>query len=118
MSWKTVASALLLVCATAPAQADPFGLITFNPDKLENRPKVVFPHKRVHMSPYPMSKRHASLWISDHCWRACTGETAYRYEACSLTHGLEACRFPLDADNRTCLRACRTRGGPMLNLAF
>jgi hypothetical protein len=112
------AAALLLAGLCGAAQADPFGLISFNSYKLENRPEVVFPGKRVHISPYPMSKRAASVWASDFCWRACTGETAWRFDACVPAYGPEACRFAHDADNRACLRSCRTRGGPMLNLAF
>ena len=112
-----IAVALLMTTFNALAQADPFGLITFNPYRLENRPDVVFPGKRVHISPYPFSKRAASVWESDFCWRTCTGQTAWRFEACQIAHGLEACRFPHDADNRACLRACRLRGGPWVNLA-
>jgi hypothetical protein len=110
-------AAVIFAGLTGAAQADPFGLIVFNSYKLENRPELVFPGKRIHISPYPMSKRAASVWHSDLCWRTCTGETAWRFDACKNAHGLEACRFPHDADNRACLRACRTRGGPLLNLA-
>ena len=120
--WKTLAAALLVLAGLCGAvQADPFGLITFRSYKLENRPVVVFPPPPradgVHVSPYPMSKRAASVWTSDYCWRACTGEASWRFEACIGAHGPEACRPALDADDRTCLRTCRTRGGPMLNLA-
>lgn len=111
------AAALTLAVLCGAAQADPIGLISFNSYRMENRPDVVFPGNRVHVSPYPMSKRAASVWTSDACWRTCTAETSFRYELCSGRNGLEACRYPLDADNRACLRACRTRGGPMLNLA-
>src|SRR5262245_56871084 len=119
----TLALALLAFAGlTSAAQADPFGLITFNSYKLENRPELVFPgpprEGRVHISPYPMSKRAASVWNSDLCWRTCTGETAWRFDDCQRAQGLEACRFAQDADNRACLRTCRTRGGPWLNLAF
>ena len=117
---STAWTAVLLALAglTGAAQADPFGLITFNPYKLENRPELVFPGKRVHISPYPMSKRAASVWNSDLCWRTCTGETAWRFGACKSAYGPEACRFAHDVDNRVCLSACRARGGPILNLAF
>lgn len=109
-----------------PAQADPFGLITFRTYKMENRPTVVFPpppkHGTPRISPYPASKRAAAVWESDFCWKQCTGETSWRYEACvhelGREVGIEACRFRLDTDNRVCLRSCRTRGGPMVNLAF
>jgi len=116
-SRKLLAAVLLAIAGCGPAQADPFGLITFNSYRLENRPDIVFPGNRVHVSPYPMSKRSASVWLSDACWRGCTAETTFRFEICSAERGFEACRYPLDADNRACLRACRTRGGPMVNLA-
>jgi hypothetical protein len=116
--WKVLAIAALAFAGLGgAAQADPFGLITFNSYKMENRPDVVFPGNRVHTSPYPMSKRSASIWVSDFCWKDCTGQSGWKFQACAHVDNPEACRFQLDADNRTCLRACRTRGGPMLNLA-
>jgi hypothetical protein len=83
---------------------------------LDNRPLVVFPNKSIHVSPYPMSKRAASVWESDFCWRDCTGQSAWRFETCAAGHGPEFCRAELDAADRACLRACRTRGGPLLNV--
>jgi hypothetical protein len=121
---RSTLPAVLLALAglSGTAQADPFGLITFNSFRMENRTPLVFPpppkNGNVHISPYPMSKRAASVWESDFCWKKCTGETAWRFDDCRTTYGAEACRPALDADNRTCLRACRTRGGPMVNLAF
>ena len=120
--WKFVAAALLVLGLAGAAQADPFGLINFRSYKLEHRPVVIFPPPpkpgSVHISPYPSSKRAAAVWESDFCWRKCTGQTAWRFDDCATEFGVEACRFRLDADNRVCLRTCRTRGGPMLNLAF
>jgi hypothetical protein len=123
---RILAAVLLLAGLASPVQADPSGIIQFHSYKMENRPTVVFPPPpkggSVHMSPYPASKRAAAVWESDFCWRKCTGETSWRYDACvhelGKATGFEACRFHLDADNRVCLRACRTRGGPMVNLAF
>jgi len=116
---------VLFAGLAGPAQADPFGIIQFHSYKMENRPTVVFPPPpkggSKHMSPYPSSKRAAAVWESDFCWRKCTGETSWRYDACAYDPGkggYESCRYRLEADNRTCLRACRTRGGPMVNLAF
>ena len=120
------AAGLVLAGLSGMAQADPFGIIQFRSYKPEHRPTVVFPPPPkdggVHVSPYPASKRGASVWESDFCWRKCTNETSWRYDACvhelGRGVGLEACRFRLDADNKVCLRSCRTRGGPMVNLAF
>ena len=126
--FPALAAALLIgaLGLCGPAQADPFGIVNFRSYKLEHRPAVVFPPPpkdgSVHMSPYPASKRAAAVWESDFCWKKCTGETAWRHEACvheiGREFGIEACRFRLDADNRVCLRSCRTRGDPMINLAF
>ena len=118
MIWKNLAAALLTLgalCGTA--QADPFGLISFHSYRLENRATVVFPGKREHTSPYPMSKRAASVWVSDFCWNDCTSHSGWKFQACVREADPESCRFQLDADNRACLRACRLRGGPMLNFA-
>ena len=120
------AAVLLLAGLCGTAQADPFGIIQFHSYKPEYRPVVVFPpppkYGSVHVSPYPASKRAAAVWESDLCWKKCTGATSWRHDACiqvlSPEIGVEACRYRLDAENRACLRACRTRGGPMVNLAF
>ena len=77
---KALAAALLVFAGLGgAAQADQVDLISFHSYKLENRPKVVFPGKRVHVSPYPMSKRAASVWTSDFCWRACTGQSGMAF---------------------------------------
>ena len=84
---------------------------------LENRPVVVFPGSGgKHVSPYPAGKRAASVWASDFCWRDCTGQTAWRFDYCIRSMHPEQCRSLVDADDRICLRACRTRGGPLLNI--
>ena len=84
---------------------------------LENRALLVFPGSGAErISPYPMSKRAASVWHSDSCFRDCTGQSAWRFEYCIRELGPEACRVRLDADDRICLRTCRTRGGPLLNI--
>jgi hypothetical protein len=120
---NTMAAALLVLAGLGgAAQADPFGIINFRSYKLEHRPTLVFPPPprdgSIHISPYPSSRRAAAVWASDLCWKQCTTQTGWRFESCSAGHGPEVCRFYLDADNRSCLRSCRTRGGPMLNLAF
>ena len=63
------------------------GPATANDYSLANRPELVFPGPKggtVHVSPYPMSKRAASVWISDACWRDCEGQCAWSNEACLL----------------------------------
>jgi hypothetical protein len=117
--WKAVVLAIPMVLGLsifAQAGADvtdfgPFGATSYT---LENRPKLVFPGKRLHVSPYPMSKRHALVWADDYCWRSCTGQTGWMFQDCARTRGIEACRDALNYNNRVCLRSCRTMGGPAL----
>jgi hypothetical protein len=100
-----------LLPATPAAAGNGFGY------SLEHRPDVVFPGKRVHRSPYPMSRQAASVWHSDFCFKDCTGQSAWRFEACIASAHPEDCRVQLDAADRMCLRTCRPRGGPLLNIA-
>lgn len=83
---------------------------------MDQRPVVVFPGGKKHVSPYPMGKRAAAVWASDFCWKDCTGQSAWRFESCIRRAHPEVCRVHLDADDRICLRACRSRGGPLLNI--
>jgi hypothetical protein len=102
---------LMMVCLAAPAAAGDYSYA--------NRPHVVFHGPRggsVHVSPFPMSKRSAAIWTSDACWRACTSAAAWRFARCTGIHGAEACRAVMDSDDRACLRSCRTRGGPYVNV--
>ncbi len=103
--------ALILAGYAAPAAA--------RDHSYANRPQVVFPGPRrgaVHVSPFPMSSRSAAVWQSDECWRPCAANTAWRFAKCIRAAGADACRATMDADDRACLRACRVRGGPYLNI--
>ncbi len=105
--------AALILALTAPMAAAGSGY------SLDNRPVVKFPGsgaKRI--SPYPMSARAAAVWHSDACWKDCTGQNAWRFEYCVRGTSAEHCRARLDADDRLCLRACRTRGGPLVTFGF
>src|SRR5262245_29397664 len=105
------ALALLVAGLVAPAAAHDYSYA--------NRPQVIFPAPRggsVHVSPFPMSKRALAVWKSDACWRDCTSDAAWRFERCFGPFGPEVCRAGMDADDRACLRACRLRGGPYLNI--
>jgi hypothetical protein len=108
--------AAILFALPDPALAGgaPFGSGDY---RMEHRPDLKFPGGKVHRSPYPMSQRSASVWLSDACFRTCTGKAGWRFEACRPAGGPEACRASLDAEDRACLHACRTRGGPLLNIA-
>ena len=111
---RPVAALLTLIALTGPVLAG-------SGFSLENRVEAVYPGPkggRVHVSPFPMSKRTASVLLSEACWKDCSSQGAWRLEACLRTTkaGQDACRASLDADDRTCLRQCRTDGGPLLNI--
>jgi hypothetical protein len=83
----------------------------------KNRPELVFPRgnsETVRISPYPMGKRASAVWVSDSCWRGCTGTCNGHMQACMSAYDADACRPHLDACDRACQRTCRTRGGPLL----
>ncbi len=84
---------------------------------LEHRPEIIFPRKRgevVHVSPFPMGKRAASIWLSDACFRDCNGRCAWRFAPCQGAIGDDQCRPELDRCARICQTECRTRGGPAI----
>lgn len=100
-----VAVALLVAGLIAPASGSDY---TF-----DSRPVVkFFGSGAERISPYPMSPRAASVWLSDECWKDCTGQGAWRFEACIRSYDPEHCRAKLDQSDRSCLRACRLKGGP------
>ena len=74
---------------------------------MENRPEVVFKGGIVRQTPYPQSRRAASVWISDACWRDCKAECTWKMEYCVRSDDADACRPHLDACDRSCQRACR-----------
>jgi hypothetical protein len=105
---KILAALLLLVWGLlAPAAAGDY--------RLENRPVVVFKGGIVHQTPYPQSRRAASVWHSDACWRDCTSSCAWKMEYCVRASDADACRPHLDACDRSCQRSCRGfSAGPLL----
>jgi hypothetical protein len=81
------------------------------------RHEIAFPGAKdgiVHVNPYPTSKRAASIWGSDACWRGCASSCAWHMEACVSGTDADLCRPTFDACNRSCQRSCRTSGGPLL----
>jgi hypothetical protein len=91
----------------APAAANDYSLA--------NRPEVVFKGGVVHQTPYPQSKRTASVWKSDACWRDCSSACKWKMEYCVTSSDPDTCRPHLDACDRACQRDCRgISGGPFL----
>jgi hypothetical protein len=105
---RLAAAWCLLALLAAPAAAGEYSYA--------HRPLVEFPGGSVHVSPFPTGKRAAAVWASDTCWRDCTSAAAWRFQTCFGIQGPDACRVIMDADDRACLRHCRIRGGPYVNL--
>ena len=98
---------LFLLGLVAPAAAGDY--------KMENRPEVVFKGGIVHQSPYPQSKRAASVWASDACWSDCKATCNWKMEYCVRSNDADSCRPHLDACDRSCQRSCRGfSAGPLL----
>jgi hypothetical protein len=108
---RALIAALLLIAGALTAMAGEYSLA--------NRVPIVFPGPHggiVHLSPFPMSKRAASVWHSDACWRDCSAQGGWRMDACLAVENQDSCRAKLDAQDRACLRQCRLAGGPLLDL--
>ena len=105
---KPLATLLLLIASLiAPAAASDY--------TLENRPEVSFKGGPVHVSPYPQSKRSASVWGNDACWQDCKSSCSWKMEYCVRAMDADACRPHLDACDRSCQRSCRGfSAGPLL----
>jgi hypothetical protein len=102
-----VALGLLAEGLVAPAAAGDY--------TLEHRPQVVFKGRIVHVTPYPQSRRSASVWASDACWHDCTASCTWKMESCVRVKGSDACVPHLDSCDRSCQRSCRdARSGPLL----
>src|SRR4051812_44959137 len=103
---RALLSALLFVFGSLTATAGEYSLA--------NRVPVVFPGPHggiAHVSPFPMSKRVASVWASDACWRDCSAQGGWRMDTCLAVDNQDRCRAKLDAEDRACLRQCRLSGG-------
>jgi hypothetical protein len=105
-----LAAWLLVLGLAVPTAASEIGL--------ENRPVVVFPGPNggiAHQTPYPQSRRSATVWNADACWRGCQRSCTWTMEYCVRGSDPDLCRPQLDACDRTCQRSCRAWGqGPLL----
>ena len=64
----------------------------------------------------PISGASVAVLDSDECWRGCTTQCGADLQVCRGFAPLSDCVLAQDACTRACLRACRTRGGPLLNI--
>lgn len=61
------------------------------------------------------SRRAAAVWASESCWRGCTSQCGAEFQACLRVEWIDNCNNRDNACNRTCQKACRLYGGPLLN---
>ncbi|HTT48721.1 MAG TPA: hypothetical protein VMG39_12050 [Pseudolabrys sp.] len=66
--------------------------------------------------PFARSGRADSVWGSTACWNECGSATTWNLVACLARDAQGHCLRYADAGDRSCQRACRTRGGPFLPL--
>jgi hypothetical protein len=65
----------------------------------------------------PTPRAHSnSVRVSDACWRTCETACSRRFQACATTYHVNDCRSETDACDLTCLKSCRTYGGPFLDI--
>jgi len=65
----------------------------------------------------PTPRAHSnSVRVSDACWRTCETACSRRFQACSRAYHVNDCRSETDACDLTCLKSCRSYGGPFLDI--
>src|SRR5215467_121294 len=65
----------------------------------------------------PTARAHSnSVRVSDACWRTCETACSRRFQACSRAYHVNDCRSETDSCDLTCLKTCRTYGGPFLDI--
>ncbi len=70
------------------------------------------------MLPFPRSERAQAVWGASACMRDCGAYCAWGQTGCLYRDAQGQCLKLTDDCDRTCLRSCRTAGGPFLPLDF
>ncbi len=68
--------------------------------------------------PFALSERARSVWASSACWSDCGSHCTWGLAGCLEADTQGRCLKLADACDRTCQRACRTSGGPLLPIDF
>jgi hypothetical protein len=56
-----------------------------------------------------------SVRVSDACWRTCETACSRQFQACATAYRVNDCRSQGDACDLSCVKSCRTYGGPLLD---
>lgn len=86
----------------------PVGLATANPGQTR-KPSYG------HALPFPRNARAAAIWGEGACWSACQASCTWGLASCLSVDAQGRCLKHTDACDRSCQRACRTRGGPYVD---
>ena len=66
--------------------------------------------------PFTRTERSQSVYASGACWSDCQSFCTWNEAVCHEVDAQGRCLKVTDRCDRTCQRACRTRGGPLLSL--
>lgn len=64
--------------------------------------------------PFPRGERAASVWDERACWNDCQSYCTWGAAGCLKVDAQGRCLTLTDRCDRTCQRACRGQGGPLL----
>jgi len=62
-----------------------------------------------------LSRRSASVYASTPCWRGCTAQCGWQFQACLRSTWADSCMAANDSCDLSCLEACRPLGGPLVH---
>jgi hypothetical protein len=96
----------ILIGALVPAQAAD----AYRPATRQVQPVP----ERLPLALRNLSKRSASVFASDACWRGCTTECGAHFQQCSRGTWFDGCLQSNNLCELSCLRHCRLGGGPLM----
>lgn len=106
MRFSILPGALLALLAASPILA---GDIANVPP-----PRPTF--QRGHPLDFTARTHSRSVLVSDACSHTCESQCAWRFRDCARGYWVNDCRAETDACDLTCLKTCRTYGGPLLDI--
>jgi hypothetical protein len=74
------------------------------------------PESKLHCRTPQCLSLSTTVRVSDACWRSCQAHCGGVLVACVHDNWLNDCRYVSDRCDLSCLKRCRTYGGPLLDL--
>jgi len=72
--------------------------------------------RRVPLALRTLSRRSASVMASVPCWHECTAQCGWSFQACLKVAPQDICFADNNSCDLICLKQCRLRGGPLLDI--